>query len=323
VTSMDDFDPPPGVDSLEHDLRAVYAAPVPALHFEPTLAGRPSVLERRPVRLGLGVAVVTGALVAAIVWLPAVGGGGTPPVNAQELIARSGQANASMPSVAPAYHMVSVVQLGKGTGGRTETWFNGASKRTESTDTNGGVETTFGMATTDADVWLYQTRDGRTLVAHVAHPDRSRDGSGTQSLADVLAGYTIPGCVAATITGETTIAGRTAYVIDVHPTPATCVADPSKPDTVKVAANLAEMGTATLSIDKATDVTLGVEQRDGAGEIAYSYRIETFETGTAAADAGLPFVPPSGAKVVEVADYSAAKSIIFEPDGSRTAPPTK
>ena len=86
---------------------------------------------------------------------------------------------------------------------------------------------------------------------------------------------------------EAMVVGRPAYVIEVRPTPATCVADPSNRDTIKVAGHAAELGSATVSIDKETDVTLALEQRDASGEVTYSYHVESIETGAAAAGAGL------------------------------------
>ncbi len=324
TNSLDELDP------IERDLQAVFAAPVPALRFDPragTDLRRAPILRRRSVRLGLGVTIVTGAIVTGILWVPAFGGAGTPTVNAQELIIRSGTASASLASVAPAYHMTSVVRSGAKLGtvveGQTETWFNGASAaRTESTMVMAGVEETFGMAAAGGEIWLYRTRGGETLVAHLAHSDRKDGVLADQSVADLLAEYTIPGCQSAVIGGETRVAGRSAWVVEVRPTPATCLADPSRPDTVKVAAHPEELGSATITIDKATEVTLALEKRDGSGAVAYSYLVEAFETGRAAASTGLPYVPPAGARVVEVGDYGAAKAV-FSTDAPGATPPIK
>jgi hypothetical protein len=322
LTDLDDFQLG---EPLERDLRAAFAAPVPALHFNPTPARRAAILARRSVRLGLGVSLLTAALVVGIVSLPLFGVGGTPTVNAQDLVVRSTRTSASMTSVAPAYHMVSVVELGKAGAGRTETWFDGtASSRTESTSTEAGVDSTFGMAFAGDELWLYQTRAGQTVVAHLAHSGRNDGLAASQGLWPLAssADYTIPGCQSASITGDTTVAGRSAYVVEVRPTPATCVADPAHPDTLKVAGHAADLGTATFAIDKATDLTLSLVQRDRAGGVTYSFQVQSFETGPAAAGAGLPYLPPTGARLVEVADYSSAKSV-FEPAGSQTVPPTK
>lgn len=304
-----------GFDHVERDLEDVYGTPVPALRFEPPLArpgGRFTVpLGRRPWRLGLGVAVVSAALVAGVLTLPAWGGGGTAVVNAQELLDRTGQASVSLAAIAPAYHLSTIVTAAKSTG-HDEIWYRGVgAARTESTDVEQGVSVTFGTAVSNGEFWLYRTRGSETVVAHIAHTDRTDAIVATPSLSDVLAQYAIPGCQSATVESATTVIGHAAYVVQVRPTPATCVADPSKPDTVKVAQIVGELGSATITIDKATDVTLALEQRDQNGAVTYSYRVDAFETGASAATAGLPYVPPTGARVVEVADYSAAKSLLF------------
>jgi hypothetical protein len=309
VTSTNDVD---ALEPIERDLQAAFAAPVPALRFAAGHAEDPrkqAMLRRRPVRLGLGVAVVTGALVATLVWLPAIGGGGTATVNARELIDRAGHANAAMAAVAPAYHLTTVVRV-NGVTARTETWFAGATgARTETTSPMDGVEVTSGMATFSGELWLYESTGARTVVAHLAHADRQVLAE-TPSLASVLNSYAIPGCLEATVAREAMVVGRPAYVIEVRPTPATCVADPSNRDTIKVAGHAEELGSATVSIDKETDVTLALEQRDASGEVTYSYHVEALETGAVAAGAGLPYVAPVGARVVEAADYSAAKDVI-------------
>ena len=309
MTSTNDLD---ALEPIERDLQAAFAAPVPALRFEPGLAEdsrRPAILRRRSVRLGLGVALVTGALVATIVWLPAIGGAGTATVNARELIDRAGHANATMAAVAPAYHLTTVVQA-NGLAARTETWFAGVTgARTETTSPMDGVEVTSGIATVGGELWLYESTGARTVVAHLAQTDRQVLAE-TPSLAAVLDSYVIPGCLEATVARETMVVGRPAYVIEVRPTPVACIADPSNPDTIKVAGHAEELGSATVSIDKETDVTLALDQRDASGEVTYSYRVESIETGAAAAGAGLPYVAPVGARVVEVADYSAAKDVI-------------
>ena len=308
MTTMDEF------DQVERDLEDVYAAPVPGLRFEPPLARRrwrdTARMGGRPWRLGLGVAAVSATLVAGVLTLPAWGGR-TSVVNAQDLLDRTGHASVALAAIAPAYHLSTVVTAARSSG-HSETWYRGVGEaRTESTSVEDGVTVIFGTAASNGEFWLYRTRGTETMVAHIAHSDRTDVVAATPSLADVLGNYAIPGCQSATVDSETTVAGHAAYVVQVRPTPATCVADPSNPDTVKVAQVVGELGSATITIDKATDVTLALEQRDQDGAVQYSYRVEAFETGVAAASAGLPYVAPAGARVVEVADYSAAKSLLF------------
>ena len=134
MTSTNDLD---ALEAIERDLRAAFAAPVPraALRSWPLRdPQRPAIASPppRPARARGGRR--EGALVATLVWLPAIGGAGTATVNARELIDRAGHANAAMASVGPAYHLIeSVVQV-KGITARTETWFAGAAgARTETT----------------------------------------------------------------------------------------------------------------------------------------------------------------------------------------------
>lgn len=308
MTTLDEF------DQVERDLEDVYDTPVPTMRFEPPVArsgwriGTPT--GARPWRLGLGVAVVSATLVAGVLTLPAWSGG-TAVVNAQDLLSRTGHASVSLAAIAPAYHLSTTVTAAKSSG-HSETWYRGTGEaRTESTDVEDGVSVTLGTAASNGEFWLYRTRGAETIVAHIAHSDRTDVVGATPSLADVLGEYTIAGCQSATVDRSATVAGRAAYVVQVRPTPATCVADPSNPDTIKVSQIVGELGSATITIDKATDVTLALEQRDQNGAVVYSYRVEVFETGVPAASAGLPYVAPAGARVVEVADYSAAKDLLF------------
>ncbi len=302
---------PESLESVESDLRTIFAVPVPALTFTPAADGRGTpwrTLGRSPRRRAGAVLGLAAALIVTIAVLPAVGGFGASTVNAQELIQRTSQATGVVTAVARAYHLVSTATRGASRV-RTETWLSAAGARTESTTSGVTADETFGLATYGSELWIYRVRAGRTLVAHVASSDR-RDLVGVpSSLAEALASYTIPGCQVAAIVRESVVAGRSAYIVEVRPTPASCVTDPARPETAKVVAGISQMGSATIAIDKATEVTLALEQLDVSGAVAYSYQVDVFETGDAAARAGLPYVAPVGATVVEVADYGAAKSV--------------
>ena len=129
-------------------------------------------------------------------------------------------------------------------------------------------------------------------------------------MAATLEGFTIPGCQAATITGETTVLGRAAWQVEVRPTPETCTVGKAGPENLKVVLGMDQLGTASLVIDKATEVTLRIEMRDAGGAVSYRYEVTALDTGEAAAAAGLPYQPPAGATVRDAADFAAAKAFL-------------
>jgi hypothetical protein len=310
------------LDPIERDVSDALARPVPALRFQLAAAGQvadltPASRRRWPgSRRGVAGALLAGGLAMALIAIPTIGGWGPRSVSAQELIGRTGTANRSLAGAATPYHLVTVAALGGSAAGqasaaRTETWVSaGGDERSETTVAGVDGSETFGMAVGGGTLWLYRLTPGSALVARVANTDGRKVVALSETLTAALASYIIPGCLSASVAGEQTVAGRVAYLVEVRPTPATCVPDPAHPDTIKAAHEMADLGRAMLAIDKETDVTLSLVQYDGAGTATYSYIVERFETGSAAAGTGLPFVPSAGATVIETADYSSAKSIL-------------
>ena len=78
-----------------------------------------------------------------------------------------------------------------------------------------------------------------------------------------------------------------------------------------MAASEAGIGSSTVWIDKETNIQLMVEQRDSNGALVSRYTTQLFETGEEVDSSVLNYSPPVGATVIEAADYSGAKSALY------------
>lgn len=299
-------------ESLERELEAVFAAPVPALNFAPSLRPSTARFGRRRSWQAAGIGAVAAALLSVVAFLPGYFGGATT-VSAEELLSRSADASAKLKTSSSPYH---IRESFEGKGNQpfvTETWsFGAAGNRSETRSPDGAL--LYGQTVTPADTWLYATVEGQLRVVHIGGGEeaRLRDfDAGSTSLEELLGGMVIQGCQEAVSRGSARIAGRDAYVIEVVPTPATCTADPKRPELQKLAGAAEDLGSFTVWIDKATTLQLKVEARDPAGVVTRSFQALSFESGASVDASVLSFVPPAGAVLLEAANYSDAKSSLY------------
>jgi hypothetical protein len=314
VTELDDF------ATLEQALESAFAVEVPALTFrQPVDSGRHSTARGHGGVFALTAGAVAVAILGAVIVLPGLFGEGATTANAEELVNRSSAATADLNSGGTTYHLRATIQ-GKSSGAMTsEVWsFGAAGNRTEQTFSENGVTQGNGQVATPQDYWIWASTDGQTTVAHVAgDTTRLKDAVPADGLAGVLQGLVVPGCQEAVLDGPAKVAGRQATVVRIQPTPATCKQDPARPETLKLARVVTEMGSTTLWIDSETFVQLKVQNFDASGALQTSYEVQLFETGESVDASVLNYTPPAGASLHEVNSYSDAKSAIYPPKPAR------
>lgn len=306
-------------DALEQDLQAVFAVSVPTRRFTPPA---PRTARRLFWRHGRWQLAAFGVAAAGLVGLVALSPGylgGAQTVSAQELLTKSAETSAKLKTAALPYHIRESFEGKDNQLLVTETWsFGAAGNRSETRGQDGTL--LYGQIATPTDAWLYATVDGQLRIVHIAGGEeaRLRDfEAGTTSLEELIGGMVVPGCQEAISKGSASVAGRDAYVIEVVPTPNTCTAEASNPDARKLAAAGGDAGTFVVWIDKETTIQLKVEAHDSSGAVAKRYTALSLETGASIDRSALAFAVPSGASVVEAADYSEAKSALYGPGKPR------
>jgi outer membrane lipoprotein-sorting protein len=335
-----------GLDTeMASDLQDLYAAPVPAIQFQPTPAAPNSWLSQLLGRTWRPAAAVaaTGIAVATVLVGPSLWSGESP-VNAETILART---SAAAQSNAPAagrqsYHLVATTESDypeKGsTATTTEVWYVDAThQRTESEYTGDSIPD-FGVSVDGADAWMFGAFGGEVRAVHgpaselgissggkIVHAVTASDvcPSGSplcvaqstgSSLSELLSQYTAH-CQKAEQDGEDTIAGRTAYRIVVTPDVATCPAilgDPGK--------DIGKLGTLILDVDEETFLPLKMEQQDNGGGPAYTYTVTQIQVGGDIPGATFTYAAPAGVTVVDVADLTQAKNILSGYSIDGTAP---
>jgi hypothetical protein len=255
---------------LAADLFRYYAVPVPELAFAvPQPAPSQAHVRRRWTR-ALVAAGAAAMVVAAVVVMPAVWGGGTHDVSAQEIYNRATDAvtNTNIAAGSPSYHLVASSSAGQGgaqVATRQETWFTDAAHvRNESSGTDGVSKVVVngdgGLRAVTIDA------DGRVADADSGDASFPRSAG---SLGEFLAARDET-CQAASADGEGTVAGRTAYVIT--------VSGPGCHD-AKLAAAGPMTGSLKMWVDKQTFIPLRAESYDANGVVAYHYEVARLDVG--------------------------------------------
>ncbi|MGH2632113.1 MAG: LolA family protein, partial [Tepidiformaceae bacterium] len=297
----DNLDPSQLTDTpvaLEQDLFALYQVPTPTLKFSAPVV-EPSGHRGRWMKVRRPVAAIAaaGAIAAALLFGPGLLGGGTTPVNAEQIFTRaSAAANAS--AAQTSYHLVATTSGLKGVAdAQSETWSRDAAHtRNQSSDS--------GMIINGDQLWLWTTNDGQLRAVHAASGGAAFASTDTLpgSLAQLLASYGSDGCQTATLGGEATVAGRQAYELTLTPSDNCRKAAGSK---------VAEpAGSLHVWVDKQTFITLKTEAQDANGNAVYQYQVTEIEVGQAIPDSVFQYQPPSGVDVVQVQDAAQAKSAL-------------
>jgi hypothetical protein len=196
---------------------------------------------------------------------------------------------------------------------RTEIWFADSGHFSNSQTFHGvpgGMPSTFGQAVNGDDAWLYVSDDNGLRVVHGSSDALGMvSGLGPpngKSLADVLGQYGKDGCQAAREVGGATVAGRSAYVIEVRQTPDSCgLGDGGT--MVKHLRDGADLGTMTVWVDRETFLPLKAENRSGDGTLIYGYDVTEIQVGGDIPAAAFAYTPPAGAQVTDVTTAVDAK----------------
>lgn len=205
----------------------------------------------------------------------------------------------------------------------TEIWFADGEHFHNSQTFDGlpdGTPSTFGSAVNGDDAWLYLSDGNGLRVVHgssdalgmtwgLGQPD-------SKSLADVLGQYSKDRCQSARQTGEATVLGRTAYVIEVSQTPESCgLGDGGT--IVKRLPDGGDAGTMTVWVDRGTFLPLKTENRDGDGTLIYRYYVTEIQVGADIPASAFEYQPPAGTTVTEVTTAVGAKQALAgEKDGA-------
>jgi outer membrane lipoprotein-sorting protein len=303
-------DADPVSESLSAGLRDAYAVSVPDLKVDletaelasPARATQHALTLRRAAFATGAVAVVA----AALLVLPALFGGGTKAVTAEEIVNRAQQAaTRNATANGRPYHLVAVTDLsGKIPGGssRTETWsLDPTHVRTETTD----PAAVFGTIQDGSHFWMYMTADAGLRVVHVADigaEAAGRGGAGVLSFADYLTSASVKDCQSRVQEGTETLDGRDAYVVRLVPDPNNC------PDSKRLA--VGGLGYTRVWVDRETFVALRMEQVAPDGTVGYSYRVIEFQVGGPIAPSVFAYDPPAGATVVEASNLAESKAAL-------------
>jgi outer membrane lipoprotein-sorting protein len=240
-------------------------------------------------------------------------------VSAAEVLDRAATANSTSGSAAPRYHLVGTrtdtAPSGQSSQSQVELWVDAGGRFREETRWQGDTSI---VGSDGADGWMYLTFQGRTYATRVLTPGTRKDlvPSVLSDLADLLAALSQRACGPATLSGETTVAGRSAYVIHVAEQAATACDGAAKPtgrpqlSTTLVPVDL------TMAIDKQTFVVLRSETTSPKGTQRYEVSRVDYDPQFGASL--FAFAPPAGAQVFS--DPVALKQALAGPSGPKPAP---
>jgi hypothetical protein len=325
---LDDVDP--STRSLLADLEVLHDFDVPDVALSAAPPARPPFFRRhlRP----LALAAAAAAAIAVFLAAPSLSGNGDGTVSAQTILERSQRAattNAPASSAVRSYHLLAEhVIAGDGAAKkatiRTETWYQDEEHvRTEERNAAGTV--VFGQLRNAGDFWIHGIFDANTIPASGQGVERVVHGpagelsfgkmpveTGSTSLAALLANLTAKDCFDAAVTGDASVTGRDAYVIDVTPAPGRC---PSKAGTgaaVGPEPDRAKLSRDTLNrlwVDKDTFITLRSEFY-ADGELLSSYAVLHFDVEPVFAAGTFAYQPGPGVQVIEVGSLGEAKQAL-------------
>lgn len=286
--------PEPRADAqTEHDLLALYEAPVPRLAFSaPGGAGAPQRGTAAKLRRPILIAAALGVVAATVAFVPGIWGGETTPVIAADEVFQRASEAASASTAQTSYHFVATSAWAKAALGTTETWSRDASHwRNQTTDN--------GVSFDGDEMWLWANIDGVDRAVHAKGGASEFTGNDKRpgSLTDLLGQYSDSSCQTATLESDATVAGRAAYVLDVTPRES-CPKLQGR--------DVKGAGSLRMWIDKETFVTLKTQASDSTG-VVYTYEVTEFESGIAIPDSAFQYQPPAGVQVTEVASAADAK----------------
>jgi outer membrane lipoprotein-sorting protein len=311
-----------GSTALIGDLDALYstAEPKPAFvallrrqiaHRPAHVVFPPSEPEAHPIRRPIvrrwqplaGLATVA-ILILSILAVSAPWDRATQAVSAQTILDRARDASSDAPAASiGSYHVTATGTEPKGDGANQrpvtmhgQLWYAGKDRwRTEEivSDASGAVIETGGTIVNGTQAWRYSTQDGQTRVMTRTGQTNARDPwdgmSNIHSLAELLATASREGCGTAQQQGETTIAGRVAYIVAVTPNPQGCSGKFEQ----------APRGRMVLSVDKQTFLPLKLEQYRADGTLQASLEATGIEYNVAIPDNTFTYTPPPGAIVTD------------------------
>jgi hypothetical protein len=281
----------------------------------------------RPVLIGATAAAGLALFLGGTSFL----GGSTPEVSAQEVFQRTHAiaASNSLAASAQPFHMVSKTETYgppgmefAGADNVTETWYQDAKhQRTETRDEDGKL--LFGQVQNGDDLWFYSSVAGPQMaVANDPEPDALEPGEvkavhssfagmgfstfgpadlGVNSLAGLLEAYS-GSCASAQSVGEETVAGRSAYVIEVTQTPETCDLKP----VITQDGNLT-----TIKVDAGSGTGVGAV----AGVMVGSASVKDGEPGNAAQDVQFQVVETTTRMWVDKETFITLKTETQAEDG--------
>ncbi len=304
--------------ALSSDLDAAYAVPVPSnLNWDAALAAPQRSAATAPVRvdrrhgrtLGFGVAVAAAVVAAVAITLPIGGGGGTQTVSAQEIIDRS-IAAASGQGAGLSYHIVEEWTYPDGEWRRAETWRDGTGKQRHIF--RGGPQE-FGIIDNGTTLWQYAAWQSGVTTASSRPSPTDPDDPGMLvepqrpgSLADAAADLSISGCFAPTLSGESTISGRIAYVVKIESTGLPCDDDWLATEQARTEMKIFDR-IRTVWIDEESYYVLRTEDLDRTTGETTIMEVKVFELNVEHDPGTFEYVAPVGVTVVEVSDNSSMK----------------
>lgn len=213
--------------------------------------------------------------------------------------------------------------VGELTSTTTETWFADAAhfRSTETFATSPvGTLSTFGHAVDGDNAWSFMSdaQGSRAVHGSVANLGMTSDlgyPNGT-SLAEVLGQYNMHGCQSAAETGLATVAGRSAYVIEVIETPASCDLGHGAPDGEAAPPKTLSSGNLgvrlTLWVDRETYLPLRTETRGSDGGLIFGYAVTEIQVGGDMPALAFSYQPPAGTVVTEATSPADAKDSLFD-----------
>jgi MucB/RseB family protein len=277
----------------------------------------------RRLAVGLLAAVFLALLAAGALWSsqPA-------PVSAEAILER---AQAAGTQTARSYHLVAESRSGGkalATGYR-EAWFDGnrARQTFRLLDAGGAQKAVIDIIFDGTQSWSVVTSDGQTTAVHATGGDlKARaEGLGQQdSLASFLALYNNDkSCMAARISGDGVVAGRTVYEITVEPSPDRCASEPASvpadggkqpPAADQQSADQKATGDKAqkalkkmvLWIDKETYLPLKTTMYALSGEVLDESETSSIQYDVAIPDSTFTYTPPAGVTVLEAGQKGAA-----------------
>jgi outer membrane lipoprotein-sorting protein len=271
------------------------AARLQQIEPEPVHGRRWPALPRPGGRRAAIAVAAAGALVLAVFGVTMPFTDDTHTVSAEAVLERA-QAAVSATNSPRTYHARATITDNRreATVTTQETWFggNGRARVEMQTRKGSGPAVLSGFVTDGSRIWEYTTENGQTRyqIYENAGPGKDIDtklsGGGVTSLAQLLASYNPKGsgCATAQHQGETTVAGRAAYVIAVSFS-ADC---PGKPGQPRIARQ-------TMAADKQTFLPLRNQTYGADGALLYSYEIQSIRYDVAIPDATFTYTPPPGA----------------------------